>query len=123
MIGDANPLNTGGFNIDAFFYGFDLSAVFNWSYGNDIYNANKIEYTTGRYQFRNMIDIMADGNRWTNVDADGNLVNDPATLQALNANTTMWSPQMSRHVFTDWAVEDGSFLRLKHCVARVYTSG
>ncbi len=112
VIGDANPLNTGGFNIDAFFYGFDLSAVFNWSYGNDIYNANKIEYTTGRYQFRNMIDIMADGNRWTNVDADGNLVNDPATLQALNANTTMWSPQMSRHVFTDWAVEDGSFLRL-----------
>ncbi|MCU0377304.1 MAG: TonB-dependent receptor [Bacteroidales bacterium] len=111
-IGNANPVNTGGFNIDAAFYGFDLSAVFSWSYGNDIYNANKIEYTTGRYQFRNMIDIMADGNRWTNIDAEGNLVNDPATLEALNANTSMWSPQMARHVFTDWAVEDGSFIRL-----------
>jgi TonB-linked SusC/RagA family outer membrane protein len=112
IIGDANPIHTGGFNVDARVYGFDLSAVFNWSYGNDIYNANKIEYTTGRYQFRNMIDIMADGKRWTNVDANGNLVNDPATLESMNASTTMWSPYMSRHVFSDWAVEDGSFLRL-----------
>jgi hypothetical protein len=30
----------------------------------------------------------------------------------MNANTTMWSPYMSRHVFSDWAVEDGSYLRL-----------
>jgi TonB-linked SusC/RagA family outer membrane protein len=112
IIGDANPLHTGGFTVDGRLYGFDLSAVFNWSYGNDIYNANKIEYTSARYQFRNMIDIMAEGNRWTNVDAEGNLVNDPATLQSMNANTTMWSPYMTRHVFSDWAVEDGSFLRL-----------
>jgi TonB-dependent starch-binding outer membrane protein SusC len=112
VIGNANPKNTGGFNIDARFYGFDLSGVFSWSYGNDIYNANKIEYTTGRYQFRNMIDVMADGKRWTNLDAGGNLVNDAATLETMNATTTMWSPYMSRHVFTDWAVEDGSFLRL-----------
>jgi TonB-linked SusC/RagA family outer membrane protein len=112
IIGDANPKNTGGFNIDARFYGFDLSAVLNWSYGNDIYNANKIEYTTGRYQFRNMIDIMAEGKRWTNVNAAGELVNDAAELAAMNAKTTMWSPYMTRHVFSDWAVEDGSFLRL-----------
>src|SRR5664280_343869 len=112
VIGNTNPKHTGGFNIDSRFYGFDLSAVFSWSYGNDVYNANKVEYTTGRYQFWNMIDIMADGKRWTNLDADGNLVNDPATLAAMNANTTMWSPYMSRRVFSDWAVEDGSFLRL-----------
>ena len=30
----------------------------------------------------------------------------------MNANTTMWSPYMARYVFSDWAVEDGSFLRL-----------
>ena len=51
VIGNVNPKHTGGFNIDARSYGFDLSAVFSWSYGNDIYNANKIEYTTARYQF------------------------------------------------------------------------
>jgi len=112
IIGDANPKHTGGFTVDGRLYGFDVAAVFNWSVGNDIYNANKIEYTTGRYQFRNMIDIMAEGERWTNVDEEGNLVNDPATLQSLNATTTMWSPYMTRHVFSDWAVEDGSFLRL-----------
>jgi TonB-dependent starch-binding outer membrane protein SusC len=112
-IGNANPDHTGGMNIDARFYGFDLSAVFSWSYGGEVYNANKIEYTTGRYQFRNMIDIMADGKRWTNLDpTTGLIVNDPATLEAMNTSTTMWSPYMGRHVFSDWAVEDGSFLRL-----------
>jgi hypothetical protein len=30
----------------------------------------------------------------------------------MNENTTMWSPYMTRHVFSDWAVEDGSYLRL-----------
>lgn len=113
IIGNANPKHTGGFNLDARFYGFDLSAVFSWSYGNDIYNANKIEYTTGRYQFRNMIDVMADGKRWTNLDpATGQIVNDPDLLAEMNAHTTMWSPNMTRHVFSDWAVEDGSYLRL-----------
>ena len=65
IIGDANPINTGGFMLNGRVYGFDLSAAFNWSYGNDIYNANKIEYTstTQRYQYRNMITMMAEGNR------------------------------------------------------------
>jgi TonB-dependent starch-binding outer membrane protein SusC len=113
VIGNANPKHTGGFNLDGRFYGFDLSAVFSWSYGNDIYNANKIEYSTGRYQFRDMITDMADGKRWTNLDpVAGVIVNDPATLEAMNANTTMWSPYMTRHVFSDWAVEDGSYIRL-----------
>ncbi len=115
VIGNNNPLHTGGFNIYASSFGFDFSAVFSWSYGNDIYNANKIEYTTAapKYGFRNKIDIMAEGKRWTNIDpVTGQIVNDPATLEAMNANTTMWSPYMSRHVFSDWAVEDGSYLRL-----------
>ncbi|MCB0475871.1 MAG: SusC/RagA family TonB-linked outer membrane protein, partial [Flavobacteriaceae bacterium] len=115
IIGNANPKHTGGFIINANAYGFDLNAAFNWSVGNDIYNANKIEFTTANNngQYRNLSTIMADGNRWTNLDpASGQLVTDPTQLQALNSNTTMWSPYMSRFVFSDWAVEDGSFLRL-----------
>jgi len=113
IIGDANPIHTGGFTLNGRIYEFDISANFNWSYGNKIYNANKIEYTsTSKYQYRNMISTMADGVRWTNLNADGTLCNDPATLEALNATTSMWSPYMSRFVFSDWAVEDGSFLRL-----------
>lgn len=113
IIGDANPVATGGFGINARAYGFDLSANFNFSIGNDVYNANKIEYTmTGKYQYRNMTTEMANGNRWTNLNPDGTICNDPEQLAAMNTNTTMWSPMTQRMVFSDWAVEDGSFLRL-----------
>jgi TonB-linked SusC/RagA family outer membrane protein len=113
VIGNANPLHTGGLTLNGRVYSFDLSAAFNWSVGNDIYNANKVEYTsTSKYQYRNMTTEMESGKRWTNLNADGTLSNDPAELTALNANTTMWSPYMARYVFSDWAVEDGSFLRL-----------
>lgn len=114
IIGNVNPDVYGGFGLNAHAYGFDLSANFNFSIGNQVYNANKIEYTsTSKYQYRNMIDIMADGKRWTNLDPEtGMLCNDPVRLAELNANTTMWSPYMSKFVLTDWAVEDASFLRL-----------
>ena len=113
IIGDVNPKASGGFSLSARVFDFDLAAVFSWSYGNDVYNANKIEYTsTSRYPYRNMIDIMAEGKRWNNIDENGQLVNDPVQLAAMNTNTTMWSPFMDRYVLSDWAVEDGSFLRL-----------
>ena len=56
---------------------------------------------------------MATGKRWTNIDANGTLLdwNNADQLAALNANTSMWSPFTS-YVLTDWAVEKGSFLRL-----------
>jgi len=115
IIGNANPKHIGGATLSGYAYGFDLTASFNWSFGNDVYNANKVEYSTStpRYQYRNLSSIMADGKRWTNIDpATGTRVTDPTALAALNANTTMWSPYMARYVFTDWAVEDASFLRL-----------
>ncbi|OYP61598.1 TonB-dependent receptor [Prevotella sp. P2-180] len=113
IIGDVNPDFTGGFGINARAYGFDLSAQFNFSVGNEIYNANKIEFTsTGKYQYRNMITEMADGVRWTNLNEDGTLCNDPVQLAEMNKNTTMWSPYMSKMVLTDWAIENASFLRL-----------
>ena len=113
IIGDANPVHTGGFSINARAYGFDLSANFNWSVGNDVYNANKIEFTqTSKYQYRNMISEMADGKRWTNLNENGTICNDPEKLAAMNANTTMWSPYTQRMIFSDWAVEDASSLRL-----------
>ncbi|MDR0658179.1 MAG: TonB-dependent receptor [Mediterranea sp.] len=114
IIGNANPKHTGGGFLSARVYGFDLTANFNWSYGNDIYNANKLEYTeTSRNNNRNMIAIMKWGERWTNLDLNtGELITDPAQLTAANATTTMWSPYTRKHQLTDWAVEDGSFLRL-----------
>lgn len=115
IIGDSNPDYTGGFVINAFAYGFDFSAAFNFSVGNDVYNANKIEFTTANQngQYRNLSTIMQDGSRWTNLNPEtGRLITDPAELAAANENTTMWSPYMQNFVFSDWAVEDGSFMRL-----------
>jgi hypothetical protein len=114
VIGDTNPDFTGGFAINARAYGFDFAANFNFSVGNDVYNANKIEYTTAYRSgnYRNMTTEMASGKRWTNINAAGELVTDPVELAALNANTTMWSPYMGYFRLTDWAVENGSFLRL-----------
>lgn len=127
IIGDANPLHTGGFTINARYKQFDLSGNFTWSYGNDIYNADKIEFTSPtKYEFRNMNTIMASGSRWTNLGADGSIVNDPELLKQMNASTTMWSPFMNKSVFHSWAVEDGSFLRLStltlgYTVPKVWT--
>ena len=112
-IGNVNPDVTGGFALNARAYGFDLAANFNFSIGNQVYNANKIECTqTGKYQYRNMITEMADGKRWTNLNEDGTLCNDPEKLAELNKNTTMWSPYTSKMILTDWAIEKASFLRL-----------
>ncbi|WP_228526622.1 MULTISPECIES: TonB-dependent receptor [unclassified Flavobacterium] len=115
IIGNVNPKSSGGFVINGNAYGFDLMAAFNWSIGNDIYNADKIEFSTATAsgEYKNLNSTMADGKRWTNLDpVSGQLVTDPAALTALNANTTMWSPYMRTAIFTDWAVEDASFLRL-----------
>jgi TonB-dependent starch-binding outer membrane protein SusC len=113
VLGDNDPKHIGGFSFNGRLFDFDFSAVFSWSYGFKVYNANKIAYTTGRYQFWNMTTEMAEGKRWTNLDeATGHLVTDPATLESMNANTSMWSPYMTNRVCTDWAIEDGSFLRL-----------
>ncbi|MGO4772331.1 SusC/RagA family TonB-linked outer membrane protein [Flavobacterium sp. W22_SRS_FK3] len=116
IIGNATPKNTGGMVINANAYGFDLSAAFNWSIGQDVYNADKIEFSTASQtngEYRNLSSVMADGKRWTNLNPiSGELVTDPVELTALNENTSMWSPYMSRFVLSDWAVEDASFLRL-----------
>ncbi|MBO5616032.1 MAG: SusC/RagA family TonB-linked outer membrane protein, partial [Prevotella sp.] len=114
VIGNTNPKANGGFAINARAYGFDFAANFTYSIGNDVYNANKIEYTSSyQYKYRNMITEMASGKRWNNIAADGTLLdwNNADALNELNKTTTMWSPFTS-YVLTDWAVENGSFLRL-----------
>ncbi len=112
IIGNALPVGSGGFNISMNFYGFDVSANFNYVFGCDIYNANKIEFTSSRkYNNRNL--MKTKDQRWTNIDWNtGELITDAAQLASVNANATLWSPAVGNAVFSDWSVEDGSFLRL-----------
>ena len=115
IIGNAAPDLTGGFNLSGYLYGFDFSANFNFMIGNQVYNANKIEFTSSRkYNNRNLVNMMNVSNRWTNIDwSSGELVNDPDQLRVMNAGKTLWNPAIGNAIFSDWAVEDGSFLRLQ----------
>ena len=115
IIGNASPDFQGGFSLSGYAYGFDFSTNFTYMIGNDVYNANKVEFTSSRkFYNRNLIDMMNVDNRWTNIDWNtGELITDPATLASVNAGTTMWSPCIGQAVFSDWAVEDASFLRLQ----------
>ena len=113
VIGDANPLFTGGLNQQFTYKGFDASIFLNFVVGNDIYNANKVEFTSflaGNTQ-SNGLDILKD--RYRTIDGNGATITDVATLDRINENAELWTPPRQL-VFHSWAVEDGSFLRVNN---------
>ena len=117
IIGDANPIHTGGFNLTATYKGFDISAFFNWVYGNSIYNANKLNFTNywGGRLYKNILGIMNSNDRFIRIDpATGEVVNDPEQLAELNKNAKYWQASMGRAPLHSWIIEDGSFLRLNN---------
>src|SRR5439155_16026282 len=66
VIGHALPKFTGGFNQQFSYKGFDASIFMNFSYGNDIFNANKLEFANAYGVDANMLAIMND--RWKVID-------------------------------------------------------
>ena len=115
VIGNALADVTGGFSLSAFWKGFDFSMNFNYMIGNDVYNANKIEFNTvhNNYYF-NLTKDMELSNRWTIMNWEtGEMMTDLAQIAEANSGKTMWNPVMGSAVFSDWAVEDASFLRLQ----------
>jgi hypothetical protein len=113
VIGNANPKFTGGWNNQFSYKNFDMSVFVNFVYGNDIYNANKVEWTDGSFSSINMLNIMKD--RWTNINANGQVVTDPTELAAINANAKIWTPVRSQRWWLhSWAIEDGSYLRFNN---------
>ncbi len=121
LLGCTQPKHYGGFGLNAQWLGFDMAAMFNWSYGGKVYNAMKIlasTYTNRRYN--NISTEMSLDKRWTIIDPEtganvmyGNLA-DPQRFREINQNASIWSPLMGRTVVTDWAVEDNSFLRFSN---------
>ena len=113
-LGSANPLFFGGFNNQFQYKNWDLSVFVNFQYGNKVLNANKLEFTSGYTTNANLLSMM--NNRFRNVNSEGQVVTDPDALRALNANATLWTPLLSASSFyvNDWAVEDGSFIRINN---------
>ena len=125
IIGDPTPKCTGGFNNQLVFKNWDMSMFMNFSIGNDIYNANKIEMTNSYSVNSNMLTIMKDrymtitpdGQRVLYVNGSGQAVGiAPDQLSAMNKDATIWQPLRSSGAFYphSWAIEDGSFLRLNN---------
>ncbi|HSU28821.1 MAG TPA: TonB-dependent receptor [Chitinophagaceae bacterium] len=124
IIGNPTPKFTGGFANQVSFKNWDMSVFMNFSVGNDVYNANKVELTNAYSNNSNMLDIMA--GRWKVVTATGataewisgsNVMGiPPDQLAALNSNATIWQPLKSAGAFYphSWAIEDGSFLRINN---------
>ncbi|WP_262246198.1 SusC/RagA family TonB-linked outer membrane protein [Parapedobacter soli] len=117
-IGNMTPKHTGGFNLTVKYKRVDLGAYFNWSYGNEIYNANKLASlyngNKGGGLYGNKLDIVNDGYRVYDIDENRNLVRvtDPAALDALNKNATLPLTYMHQGYVSDIGIEDGSYLRL-----------
>jgi len=99
FIGRGQPIHTGGLSNNLFYKGFELNVFFNWSYGNNIFNANRL--------------IMeGNSNGWA-------LINQYATY------ADRWSPTNPSNIyyrtrgqgpiglFSSRTVEDGSFVKLK----------
>jgi TonB-linked SusC/RagA family outer membrane protein len=96
IIGNALPVHFGGFNNTFTYKNFQLSAFLQWSYGNDILNANRMVFESMVNGGQNQ--LVTTLNRWT----------------PENQNTTMH--RAGGQAFEDISsriVEDGSFLRLK----------
>ena len=113
VIGNATPKFTGGFGFSGRAWNFDFSTHFSFVYGNDVYNANKIDWTTNvnGQRHRNMLATMDHNGRYTFLDANYNFITDPDQLEAMNAHHNNFVPHTTLPFFSSYAVEDGSFLR------------
>ena len=100
VIGRGQPIHTGGLSNNFTYKGFDLNVFFQWSYGNDILNANKLIFE-GNSRNQGYLNQYASYNdRWS---ADNPTSDIPRTRGYTGAIGG----------YSSAVVEDGSFLRLK----------
>lgn len=99
MIGNGLPKHTGGFTNSFNYKGFDLNVFMQWSYGNDILNANRLIFESSNNLKRDLNQFASYADRWTPENPNSNIP------RATNSS--------SNRVFSSRVIEDGSFLRLK----------
>ncbi len=100
IIGNPNPLHFGGFSNNFKYKAIDLSIFFQWSYGNEVLNANRYYFEGGEsLQVRslNMFNTVSD--RWTPENQTNKL------YSATGTGVSGW--------YNSRVIEDGSYLRLK----------
>jgi hypothetical protein len=99
FIGRGQPIHTGGFSNNFTYKAFNLNVFFQWSYGNDIYNANRLIMEGNSNGWANINQFASYSNRWT-----------PENPTNANYRTRGQGP-IGFH--SSRVVEDGSFIRMK----------
>ena len=98
VIGRGEPIHTGGFNNNFTYKGLTLNVFFQWNYGNDIMNANRIIFE-GNALSKNINQYASYADRWSPENPASN-------IPRVNA--------VGREEYSSRVIEDGSFLRLKN---------
>jgi hypothetical protein len=96
VIGDPNPDFTGGMSNNFKYKNFDLNIFMQWSYGNDVFNANRLVFEGSTRLDQNQYAGFI--NRWTPDN---------------QVNTMFRVGGAGPYAYSSRVVEDGSYLRLK----------
>lgn len=99
IIGTVYPVHTGGFGNNFNYKGFDLHIFLQWSYGNNVYNANRIMFEGNATVRPEMNQFASYNERWT----PGN---PSKTLFRVGGQGPLGR-------YSDRVLEDASYLRLK----------
>lgn len=97
IIGRGTPIHTGGLSNIFRYKGFDLNVFFQWSYGNDLINANRLMFEGTSLNLLNQFASYT--NRWT-----------PENQNNEQYGTNGYGPTGR---YSTKVIEDGSYLRLK----------
>jgi TonB-linked SusC/RagA family outer membrane protein len=98
IIGRGLPVHIGGFNNNVTYKGFDLNVFLQWSYGNEIQNANNMVFSGNALNKTYLNQFASYNNRWT----------------PTNTNTDQFRTNgFYGGGYSSRTVEDGSFVRLK----------
>jgi len=98
QIGRAYPIHVGGFSNNFNYKNFDLNVFLQWSYGNDIVNANRLVFEGNATGAVGLNQYASYADRWT--------PNNPSnTLNRVGGQGPAY--------YSSRVIEDGSYLRLK----------
>ncbi|MBB5441183.1 TonB-linked SusC/RagA family outer membrane protein [Pedobacter sp. AK017] len=98
IIGRAIPIHTGGLTNNFTYKGFDLNVFLQWSYGNDILNANRLVFEGNGRRTQNLNQFASFQDRWT-----------PENTTSPNFRANGMGPA----AISSRVIENGSYLRLK----------
>ncbi|MFB9058107.1 SusC/RagA family TonB-linked outer membrane protein [Mariniflexile ostreae] len=108
VIGSPEPDFYGGFGNNLSWNNWDLSVFFNYSYGNEIFNMNKLEYETpttkANYNYFSEV-----ANRYSPTNPNG-------TINIVRGESAILGAPVPGNEVSNRLVEDGSFIKLKTVV-------